>query len=306
MLLASQSATRAGEVDVISPDSVSTYTEYFYVPRGVYFISAAVIGGGGGGAAGSRGPYPSGFPTRPAAGGAGGGGAALSYANDLPVEPGDTIELTIGAGGQGGSYTSATTEVGATGFTGGLTYIRRNGSTILSAGGGGGGERPVFQGGSYVVWYAGSGGSGGSGGIGGDGGATGQDFFAGEENYMQQGGGGGGPGGWGGSGGNGRGINQSNSPPTILEATLGELGGGAGGGNSGSTAYFGAYGSSSSWPYLGTGAGIINSVATSAAGAGAGGPGSGNGATASGRQGRAGRARIMWNGPGVNRSYPNG
>jgi hypothetical protein len=57
------------------------------VPQGIYSIAVTVIGGGGGGGRGS------GAAT-------GGGGGALSWATNIPVTPGDSYAVQVGAGGQ--------------------------------------------------------------------------------------------------------------------------------------------------------------------------------------------------------------
>lgn len=79
------------------------------VPQGVTSIAAVLVGGGGGGH----------YSWSNAAG----GGGALAYANLISVIPGDTINVTIGAGG-------------GIGANGGDTVISKNGVTLFTAQGG--------------------------------------------------------------------------------------------------------------------------------------------------------------------------
>ncbi|SEM25096.1 hypothetical protein [Nonomuraea pusilla] len=72
-----------------------TYT--FAVPNGVSQIKVVLTGAGGGG----DGSFSS-QQGVPAAGGGGGGGGATSTCA-LPVRPGDTLTVTVGAGGAAGS-----------------------------------------------------------------------------------------------------------------------------------------------------------------------------------------------------------
>jgi hypothetical protein len=124
----------------------------FVVPEGVESISAVVVGGGGGGGGAARSPY-SGFPRAPANSpftpeinlmyspshyqGKGGNGGDLAWANSIPVTPGESLTVVVGAAGNGGSvvYGSA----GNAGGNGGASYIARGGTTLVSAGGGVGG-----------------------------------------------------------------------------------------------------------------------------------------------------------------------
>ena len=89
------------------------------VPQDVTSISVVCIGGGGGGAT-----------NKPnSAYGAGGGGGALSYINDLTVQPGQAIRVTVGKGG--GHQES-----------GGHSFIDvdNSGFKVIEAPGGGGGQ----------------------------------------------------------------------------------------------------------------------------------------------------------------------
>ena len=89
-------------VGAISNQVYTTPGSYTWVvPAGVTLISVVVIGGGAGG---------SGYNS----GGAGGGG--LGYKNNIPVVPGDTYTVTVGAGGAQVAY-------GVTGNNGGDSYF---------------------------------------------------------------------------------------------------------------------------------------------------------------------------------------
>lgn len=126
------------------------------VPDGVFFISAAVIGGGAGGGRTA-------FTTNR---GGGGGGGGLTWRNNIPVTPGETLVLTVGSGGR----PSQSTSTAGDGFAGNETKISRGGVNILTAGGGNGGRGPFTN-------TSGAGGTGGGGGTGanylGDGGSFG-------------------------------------------------------------------------------------------------------------------------------------
>lgn len=125
------------------------------VPANVKTISAVAVGGGGGG------PFIWAY-----AGGCGGG---LGWRNNIPVQPGQSLTVQVGAGGSHWSFGAS---------PGGESYV---GSTsIVRAGGGASGDNGFSQSGVYT-------GDGG-----GNGGTTG--FFASP---------GGGAGGYTGAGGNG-------------------------------------------------------------------------------------------------------
>jgi hypothetical protein len=122
----------------------------FTVPVGIYSIAAVLVGGGGGGH----------YTWASSAG----GGGALAYANSIPVNPGDTITITIGAGGAAGS-------------NGGDTVIK-NGNTVLFTAQGGkysctslsSRAKPVS---GAITCYGGMGGMCSANGYGGGGGAGG-------------------------------------------------------------------------------------------------------------------------------------
>ena len=167
----------------------------FTVPDGVTDISAVCIGGGGGGGGSSN-----------TEDGGGGGGGAMAWGT-ITVTPKETLDVTVGEGGEAGS-TSGDGEIG------GDSKIERSGTVLLQGGGGEGGE--------FTISGSGEGGEGGTssgtarlgGGEGGNG-----------ANGSSAGGGGGGAGGYEGNGGNGGTGSGSD----------GSGGGGGGGGGTTST-----------------------------------------------------------------------
>lgn len=90
------------------------------VPKGVTRIIAHCYGAGGGGGAGSPIGYGGWF------GGGGGGGGFASYL--IPVTPGKTIQVTVGAGGAGGVAVDGSTQAGTNGVDGGYSGIYLDGS----------------------------------------------------------------------------------------------------------------------------------------------------------------------------------
>lgn len=114
---------------------LNTGTYSFVVPEGVYFIAAMLIGGGAGGGTGSPGDTYS--------AGAGGGGAR-AYHNAIPVTPGETLTIIVGAGGIAGGTMQG-------GGAGSASQIKRGATVLVSAGGGDGGR-----------WDNGAGGAGGT------------------------------------------------------------------------------------------------------------------------------------------------
>lgn len=271
----------AGEIIFASP---GTYT--WTVPDGVTSVSAVAVGGGGGGASGAKSQ----------AGGCGGG---LGWMTSIPVTPGETHTITVGAGGVGGS--SATVGNGGaggsssfgsvfsvTGGLGGAGEDRTNGggSPTGADGGGVGGDASTspfasqMMGGGGAAGYSGKGGCGGVNVTTGQGGQDGEGGGGSGGNYVgtsQSAGGGGGVG--------ILGAGLSGSLNGNYSAGTGGAGGSGGGdGNGGGGAYaggaggaYGGGGGCSYYGYTGSPEGI--------GGAGAG-----------------GAVRIVW-GPG--RSYPN-
>jgi hypothetical protein len=97
---------------------VFTATGTFTVPPGIFVVKARAWGGGGGGGGAAN------------SGAAGCGGGAGAYREGaFAVTPGQTIAVTIGAGGAGG------TSAGGNGGNGGTTSF----GALLTAGGGAGG-----------------------------------------------------------------------------------------------------------------------------------------------------------------------
>lgn len=143
-------------------DKVVTYM----VPPNVTKMRMSLQAGGGGG--GGNGAYNYGYL------GSGGGGGGEYGVREVSVTPGQTLTITIGGGGKGGTP-------GSTGATGGSTsvYVATPGgpSLLLKVSGGGGGMAP--QGGAYPGYGGISGGSGGSSGQAGNGGYMAVSYAAG-------------------------------------------------------------------------------------------------------------------------------
>lgn len=100
----------------------------FTIPTGVTAIKVMVVGGGGGG-----GGAQSQFCTSGLAGGGGGGGLGISYLTSLT--PGNTISVTVGAGGSAGSAGGGTA---GTGGTSSISSGSQSVTTISATGGTGG------------------------------------------------------------------------------------------------------------------------------------------------------------------------
>lgn len=226
-------------------------------PNGTYTIPAGVTsitvecrggGGGGGGAKSSSGGD--------AAGGGGGGGAYST--TTVSVTPGQTITVSIGAGGTQGSNN------GGTGGNGGTSSVTYNSSVVASASGGMGGV-----GGTSGAKAGGAGASTGTGTVrfGGNGG---NGFIGGSFDF-----GGGGGGGAGTTTNGGPGTTSTGAP---VAPAPGGSGGTTGGGNGGNG-------------YQGLGG---SGAAGSAPGGGGGGAAGYNGASGSGGLGGAGRVVITY------------
>lgn len=84
-----KSITRAREVKI-------TTSQSWVCPDGVYSVDAIIIGGGEGGTGGSGG-------SKTRKGGRGGYGGVVTYVKDIPVVPGTSYPIVIGAGGAGGA-----------------------------------------------------------------------------------------------------------------------------------------------------------------------------------------------------------
>ena len=159
-------------------------------PEGVTEVSVVAVGGGGGGAQGASGGF-----------GSGGGGGGLGWKYRIPVTPGQSYPVVVGAGGARDTDTNA----GSNATAGGSSYFI-DASTVAGLGGGAAVDGTGGAGGSFV---------GDGGGSGGQGGSVGSD--------ADDSGGGGGAGGYSGNGGNGGGPDQA-----------GQDGSGGGGGGAGS------------------------------------------------------------------------
>ena len=221
-----------------SQSQTFTTSGTFNVPAGLTSVTVQAWGAGGGGAA-----------RRTTSDGGGGGGGGGFRGGVLNVSPGNTITITIGAGGNG-----ATTD-GANGTNGTNTIVTHTSGTITSNGGNGGvsstgvggtGGGGSFTGtvGSQISRSGGNGGNGDNNEGGGGGGAAGTTANGGNGTNASTcdcapaGGNGGNNNGNGGSGNGGNGGNDGNG------SNASNYGGGAGGGgdNSGSDGGNGANG----------------------------------------------------------------
>lgn len=228
-----------------------TSNDTFVVPAGVYKLAAIEGSGAGGGGGGASAPlFTNGR-------GGGGGGGAYSRAEGVDVTPGDSLAVTVPAGG-----TAGTSEPGP-GGTGGDTKVVDGGATtlLLAKGGTGGGAG------------SGSNGSGGSGGLASAG--TGDTKFDGGDGAAgaSDGGGGGGGAGNGAAGGDASGA-------------TGGTGGSTGGGNGGAGGNAGSgsptNGSAGSTLSGGGGGGEASAI---------------GGGNATGGAGARGFVKIWWNDP---------
>ena len=288
---------------VIPSGQTEFTTPGFYlwtVPWGVTSVSVVTVGGGGGGSIGWTGH--NGFN-----GGVGGGGGGLGYKNNIPVVPGHTYAVQVGAGGRGGIKDPAYYNISGQGTNGGNSYFISS-STVM----GGGGLTPLLTGniggagGTYVGDGGGNGGAGGSsyaifsvaggGGAGGYSGTGGKGADSTATTGATAGSGGGGAGGY-----------ALSSIPGIIDFVY--FGGGGGGGvglygqgANGSPGYGGGGGSG------GTNGGTGTTYAGNIGGVGGtyGGGGGGNiteySSTGPAGSGGPGGVRIIW---GQGRSYPS-
>lgn len=129
----------SADTDVAPFDNTQTFTpgtHSFVVPANVTSLTIAASGGGGGG--GAIGPGSTTLPTECQSGfgtyaaGGGGGGSSACGAFRIPVTPGETLSLTVGAGGTG---------TAAPANNGQASRIRRGASDIIIVPGGFGGGR---------------------------------------------------------------------------------------------------------------------------------------------------------------------
>ena len=144
-----------GQAEYITP---GTFT--WVCPAGVTSVSAVCVGGGG-----AQGTYATAYWN-------GAGGGALAYANNIPVTPGNSYTIVVGAAGatmgaNGGDSSFNATSAKAEGGKGGssVAQLGGNGGAVLYGAGGAGGA-----GGACSV-YGNPGGGGGAGGYAGTGGA---------------------------------------------------------------------------------------------------------------------------------------
>jgi len=249
-------------------------------PAGVYEVSAVAVGGGGGGAQGT-------FAA------SGGGGGGLGWRNRIPVTPGVSYTVVVGAGGTlgggtgGDSFFINNTVVRGGGGLGGVAggTTNRTGGTFTGDGGGNGGfggarvNTDSPGGGGGAGGYTGNGGNGGGASgnpTAGAGGGAGGGGFAGVSDTAGAGGG---------VGILGQGANGAAGANSTTDAAGGQ--GGSGGGNA---ARFGQA--------LGD---VYSSASPSTpgnfGGGGAGSDNTGNEVTAGG----VGAVRIIW---GPNRAFP--
>ena len=182
--------------------AVFTSSTTWVVPDGVTRLFIYAIGGGGGGAGGRD------FGGEPF--GSGGGGSGYwdyKFVNVVEEEDsGETLTITVGAGGSGGGSGSG----GSSGGSGGVTSVVGSSSeTLITVSGGGGGglgvssESVAYGGIGGVSGHPSVGGIGGNGGLGGRGGAPGSNGMS----ASMYGGGGGG-----GGSGKGEGTSSSSYP----------------------------------------------------------------------------------------------
>lgn len=248
----------SGTAKTISLNSFVKYTSSttVTVPEGCHSITAYAVGGGGGGGDYNNVRTKSGSYYYNYYSGCGGGGGGYQSNGSIAVVPGQTIAVTIGAGGSRGYYWISSGNVQRIGGgSGGTTSISCNGKTISASGGyGGASHNQNNVGGSSPNSSAGGSGTG-SGGTGsytnsGNGG-SGKSI-----NGTTYSGGGGGGGGYyyydknsssakfhlagnGGSGGGGQGggatANWSSSLNKTSTAGTANSGGGGGGGCAGAT-----------------------------------------------------------------------
>ena len=262
----------------------TTGTHTWTVPDNVTTISVVAVGGGGGGYG-----YWNVDATELRIG-TGGSGGTLSYSNNIYVTPGETLDVTVGAGGIKGNQFG--------GAYGGVTYsaqpgvsskIERSGSILIQAKGGDaiGNSSPDTN----VGLASYSGGSGG-----------------GHGSTVTGGGGGGGAGGYSGTGGSG-GSDQYNPWSPTAPGGSGSGGGGSGGaGASGQT----------STGQGGGGVGLYGEGSSGTGGNGAGGSGGTNGTSSAGGTfgggggagytsvpGAQGGIRIIWGDANTARTFPS-
>ncbi len=268
-------------------------THSWVCPSGVFSVSVCCIGGGGAGQDNWANPA--------------GGGAGLGWKNQIPVVPGQSYTVQVGAGGQsssssgdaqmkgGDSYFDSPAVVcgkGGGNTSGAGSYATGTGSKGNSSGGytgdggGAGGHASNYQGGGGAAGYTGNGGNGQTAADPSSGGAAGGGYYS--STY--------GTGAGGGTGINGKGTTGYRwyTPWSGLTTSSGNGGGGEGG-SGGSN---GGYGEN---PWSGTAQSSSN-IPGGNYGGGGGGPGT-SWPSASG-SGGDGAVKIHWN-VGDTVSWPN-
>jgi hypothetical protein len=258
-----------------SPASTNTFT----VPAGVTSITAVAIGAGGGG------DYFQGASTVYMA--TSGWGGDLSYANNIPVTPGETLTVHVGniAPGEGSWFYAGLINYNPTvGWAGESSWIKRSDGTVIlraKGGNGGGTVSHSYNNDSNIGDVSYSGGSGTTSGTGG---------------------GGGGAAGYAGDGGDG---NPASSTARLPSANSGAGAGGMANQGGGGVGLYGLSNTATSSGDGGSGGGNAGSGGVNAVGADGGlyGGGAGGGTTFynKGDSGQ-GAVRILWNG---NASFPS-
>ena len=261
----------------------TTGTHTWTVPADVSTISIVAVGGGGGGYG-----YWNVDATELRIG-TGGSGGHLAYANNIYVTPGETLDVTVGAGGaKGNQFGGAYGSVSYSAQPGVSSSVSRSSNTLVLAKGGDAIGNSNSDTNVGLASY-----SGGSGG--------------GHGSTVTGGGGGGGAGGYSGTGGSG-GSDQFNPWSPTAPGGSGSGGGGSGGrGAGGQTSTgqggggVGVYGEGSSGTG-GQGAGGSSGTNGSASAAGIYGGGGGAGYTSV--IGAQGGVRIIWGDANTARTFP--
>jgi hypothetical protein len=182
-------------------DTPGTYT--WTCPDGVTSVCAVAVGGGGGGGTGGSNMFQS----------YSGGGGGLGWKNNIPVIPGQTYTVVVGAGGVAAAEQLTSPMNGRQGGSGGDSYF-----ISITNVKGGGAPSGTGQGGTYTGDGGGNGGNAGP-------------------NTGGMGGGGGGAGGYTGKGGNGGTGWVFGTTGYPIAYTAGYDGSGGGGGGAGGTGY---------------------------------------------------------------------
>jgi hypothetical protein len=241
-----------------------------------------------------------------------GAGGALHWANDLPVIPGTTCGIIVGAGGIGTDQVSA--NGGTSAFYAGVNALSATGGTYYGNGTAGG--IPLVISGTFshgggaggsLSWQSGMAGGGGAGGYTGPGGAGGGNSGTGfpgssggggggngcDGNYTFGAGGGGGVGLYGQGNSGAGGTAMSGSSPRSSDGGQGGSGGGAGG-------WSNTNGRMPDNTFAGV-AGVYVAPYHGGGGGGGYGGGGGGGVNGNGADGGTGAVRIIW---GSGRSFP--